>query len=126
MSQSIKTFFNEALVYPLLTPFIIFDYFPNISPLAFFDRNLFLYLYLGIILLSILLRSNKESTKLGLKVRIMCIPYVLSLLLVLPLLGGVSSSGISLSHPILWFFVLLESHGIYKEWRPKEKAEESM
>lgn len=119
MLKYIKSHFEEIFLYLTITPLLIVDFFPGIFPFTSFDKKLYLYLFLGLILLSLLLRRSK-TTKFNLTHRLIFLLYPLALLLVLSLLGGVSSSGISLSHPVLWLLVLVELFRIYKERRSSE------
>lgn len=48
--------------------------------------------------------------------------YLLALLIVLPLLGGTSSMGISLGNPIIWLLLAITTMQIYFKMSKREKG----
>lgn len=48
--------------------------------------------------------------------------YLLALLIVLPLLGGTSSMGISLSNPFIWLLLAITAVQIYLKMSKREKG----
>ncbi|POZ56452.1 hypothetical protein LYSIN_01235 [Lysinibacillus sphaericus] len=100
----------------VLTLLMIYDFFPELVNIIDIPHNILVSIMLFTFLLGILVGGKKKDTnKTDTFVNIASMLYLILLVLVLTILGGVSQVGISLSNPVTWLLVVLTIVGVLKK-----------
>lgn len=104
-----------------VTYLLVQDYFPQLP--GFAAGKWFAVAVIAILFLSggFAARGNKDEKSQALWM-LGSTFYLLALLVVLPLLGGTSSMGISLSNPIIWLLLAITAVQIYLKMPKKKKG----
>lgn len=104
-----------------MTYLLVQDYFPQLMGLASGK-------WIAVAVIAVLFLSGGFTAKKGKDEKSQAIWmlgstfYLLALLVVLPLLGGKSSMGISLSNPIIWLLLAITVVQIYIKMQKKKKG----
>lgn len=107
-----------------VTYLLIQDYFPHLMGFAIGK-------WIAIAVIAVLFLSGGFTAKIGEDEKSQAIWmlgstfYLLALLIVLPLLGGTSSMGISLSNPIIWLLLAITAVQIYFKISKRKKGSNS-
>jgi L-asparagine transporter-like permease len=108
------------------TALFAYDYFPNISQVARVPKSVFIFLVIGLFILSMLFnRKRSVESKEVLKWKVLTTAYILLLMGVFTILGGESSTGISFSNGVFWIVLLISLFEIISHWK-KVKGSQSV
>ncbi|ARJ37639.1 hypothetical protein CSV71_15360 [Sporosarcina sp. P21c] len=102
-----------------ITVLLAYDFFSNFNELFYIPKLLFIGLILLILLGGFFENRylKNESLKYGYLFQIALTSYLLTVLIVFTLLGGVSQVGISLSSPVVWILLIITFYDIRKEYK---------
>ncbi|PIC81912.1 hypothetical protein [Sporosarcina sp. P1] len=102
-----------------ITVLLAYDFFSNFNELFYIPKLLFIGLILLILLGGFFENRylKNESLKYGYLFQIAFTSYLLTVLIVFTLLGGVSQVGISLSSPVVWILLIITFYDIRKEYK---------
>lgn len=93
-------------IHLVLTLLMIYDFFPKLINIIDIPQNLLMYLMLCTFLLGLLVGGKRKDTnKTDLYVNIASMSYLIIVVFVLTILGGVSQVGISIKSPFTWIIV---------------------
>lgn len=123
--KSRHVFLILLLVLPI-TVLLAYDFFPKFNEMFHIPKPLFIGLILLILLGGFLENRylKDESPKYGFLFQIALTFYLLTVLSIFTLVGGVSQVGISLSSPVVWILLIITLYDSRKEYR-KLKVRES-
>ena len=102
----------------IFTLLFIYDFFPNIPLADAIPKGVLITGILGLLLFSFLFKKYKEPDhKEILKWQVFMTIYILSLMGILTLLGGRSSSGIAFDCGFLWVVLFIALFEMYGQWK---------
>ncbi|WP_408006422.1 hypothetical protein ACJROX_17150 [Pseudalkalibacillus sp. A8] len=97
-----------VLIVFCFTILLAYDYFPNMSQMISVPDTVFIFLIIGLFLISMLLNRNKSvDIKDALKWQVFFTSYVLILMGIFTVLGGKSAIGISFSNGVFWLVLFI-------------------
>lgn len=100
------------------TVLFAYDYFPSINQVIEVPKAVFIFLILGLILISILFKGSRNVDKEAvLKWQVFITSYILFLMGLFTVLGGESNSGISFSNGVFWVVLLISIFEIFSQWK---------
>lgn len=102
-----------------LTLLIAYDFFPTLNDSLHIAKPVFFTMLLVILLAGFFSHrlEKNQSPKIGFWWQIFIMGYLLLLLVVFSLMGGVSQVGLSLSSPVLWMVLLISVYQAIKEYK---------
>lgn len=101
---------------------LAYDFFPKISQTLTLPISFFLLLTVGLLLISVLFKRNRNADdKEVLKWQVFITTYLLFLILLFTVLGGKSTTGISFSNGFLWIMLLISIFDIFSRWKKIKK-----
>ena len=111
--------FLMGLIALPLTLLMAYDFFPSFSSLLSVPKPILIGLLLLILLVGFLInRIQKDvSPKISFWCQVVFSSYLLVLLFVFTLFGGISQVGISLSSPVVWILLVISFFEIIKEYK---------
>ena len=100
------------------TVLFAYDYFPSITHVIEVPKTVFIFLVLGLFLISMLFKRNKRVyEKAALRWQVFIASYILFLMGLFTVLGGESTSGISFSNGVFWLVLLISILEIFSQWK---------
>lgn len=108
--------FIIVLVLLTMTTLLAYDFFPDLLEFFYLPKSILFALLIIIVIFSIFAnRFQKDNTRIILLWQIVSTLYLLSLVVVFTVLGGISQVGISLKSPVLWIVIVISIYEIYKQ-----------
>ncbi len=102
-------------IHLVLTILIIYDFFPELINIINIPHNILVYLMLFTFLLGIVLGGKKKDTnKADLYRNIASLLYLIILVNILTIFGGLSSVGISMKSPTTWIVIAVALYDILR------------
>lgn len=99
-----------------MTTLLAYDFFPDLLEFFYLPKSILLALLIIIVIFSIFAnRLQKENSRIILLWQIVSTLYLLSLIVLFTVLGGISQVGISLKSPVLWIVIVISIYEIYKQ-----------
>ena len=99
-----------------ITILLVYDFFPNLIEIIYLPKSILFALLIIIVIFSIFVnRFQKDDSRIILLWQIVSTSYLLSLIVVFTVLGGISQVGISLKSPVLWIVIGISIYEIYKQ-----------
>ncbi|QCR34388.1 hypothetical protein C1N55_03035 [Lysinibacillus sp. SGAir0095] len=107
-----------------ITLLFVYDFFPEVPFANAIPTGVLLILILGALLFRFVFKKHDATDiKKDIQWQIVLTLYILALLVLFPLLGGKSSSGISFESGALWVMILISVFEIYSKWKKVKRAE---
>lgn len=114
----------DAIFILAITLLFVYDYFPEIPYADAIPKRALLILILGLLLIRFGFKKREDrELKANIKWQMALTLYILILIVILPLLGGESSSGLSFDSGFLWVLILISLFDIYSKWKIVKRAE---
>lgn len=99
-----------------ITTLLAYDFFPNLIQIIYLPKSILVALLIISVIISIFSnRFQKDNSRIILIWQMVSMLYLLSLIVVFTVLGGVSQVGISLNSPILWIVIVISIYEIYAQ-----------
>jgi len=99
-----------------MTTLLAYDFFPDLLEFFYLPKSILFALLIIIVIFSIFAnRFQKDDSRIILLWQIVSTLYLLSLIVVFTVLGGISQVGISLKSPVLWIVIGISIYEIYKQ-----------
>ena len=120
-----KDWILMGLILLSITELMAYDFFPQLNELLFVPKPLIIILLLLILFSGFFVTrlQNDSSQKFKFLWQVAFTSYLLALLIVFTLLGGVSQVGLSLSSPALWIVLVISLFEIYQEYKKLPPAD---
>ncbi|MDN4494346.1 hypothetical protein [Ureibacillus aquaedulcis] len=107
-----------------ITLLFVYDFFPDIPFADAIPKGVLIILILVCLVFSLLSKKHRNpDNKTTLKWQIFLTLYIMMLMVIFPLLGGKSSSGISFDSEFLWIIILIALFDIYSQWKKVKRSE---
>ena len=114
----------DSLFILAITLLFVYDYFPNVPFADAIPKGVLVLLILGALLFRFVFKKNTPSDlKTNFKWQVVLILYILILMVVFPLLGGESASGIAFDNEFVWVIVFISIFDIYSQWKRAKRSE---
>ena len=108
--------FIIVLILFTMTILLAYDFFPDLLEFFYLPKSILFALLIIIVIFSIFAnRFQKDDSRIILFWQIVSTSYLLSLIVVFTVLGGISQVGISLKSPVLWIVIGISIYEIYKQ-----------
>lgn len=108
--------FIIVLILLTMTTLLAYDFFPDLLEFFYLPKSILFALLIIIVIFSIFAnRFQKDDSRIILLWQIVSTSYLLSLIVVFTVLGGISQVGISLKSPVLWIVIGISIYEIYKQ-----------
>ena len=108
-----------------MTTLLAYDFFPDLIEFIYLPKSILVGLLIIIVVFSIFSnRFQKDNSRIILLWQMVSMLYLLSLVVVFTVLGGISQVGISLNNPVLWIVIVISIYEIYEQ-NKKVKASNS-
>ncbi|MBU0906233.1 MAG: hypothetical protein KKF57_13655 [Firmicutes bacterium] len=108
--------FIIVLMLLTMTTLLAYDFFPDLLEFFYLPKSILFALLIIIVIFSIFAnRFQKDDSRIILLWQIVSTLYLLSLIVVFTVLGGISQVGISLKSPVLWIVIGISIYEIYKQ-----------
>lgn len=115
-----------VLIVFCFTVLFAYDYFPTIKAVVEVPKLVFIFLVIGLFLVSMLFNRNTSVANKGvLKWQVFITTYIVFLMGVFTVLGGKSDTGISFSNGVFWVVLLISLFEIFTQWK-KVKSSQSV
>lgn len=102
---------------------MIYDYFPDTSLSNIIPRNINIWIILSLYLISILFKRFRRPNNIeNIKGQVITLIYLFSVMLVLTILGGKSTSGIGLNNIGVWVTLAISIGEIVSQKRKLESS----
>lgn len=105
-----------ALILLSITFLMIYDFFPMLNDFLYIPKIIVTGFMLLILFLSFLV-TRSQNQKSALIWQISSVSYLLVLIIVFSLFGGVSQVGISPSNPVFWIVLVISVIEIIREYK---------
>lgn len=111
-----------------ITLLMVYDFFPELNGFIQIPKPVFIGLVLLILFSGFFLnRNNSESSpKSDLIRQVILTSYLIILIVVFTLLGGISQVGISLSNPFLWIVLMITVYEHMKQYKKMKTAQSTL
>lgn len=108
-----------------LTLLMAYDFFPNINKLLYIPKPILIGLLILILLVGFFINriQKDDSPKSSFWWQVSFTCYLLVLLIVFTIFGGISQVGISLSSPVVWILLVISFYEIIKEYKVLKVSE---
>lgn len=114
---------SDLIFYIPLTILMIYDYFPDTSLSNIIPRNINIWIILSLYLISILFKRFRRPNNIeNIKGQVITLIYLFSVMLVLTILGGKSTSGIGLNNIGVWVTLAISIGEIVSQKRKLESS----
>lgn len=110
--------YTTVVVVFCFTVLFAYDYVPSISQIVEVPKSVFIYLLIGLVLVSIFFnRGRNVDNKDSLKWHIFIIGYIFFLMGLFTIFGGDSAAGISFGNGFFWIVLLISLFEMLSEWK---------
>jgi L-asparagine transporter-like permease len=100
------------------TLLFVYDYFPNILFAKAILKSILIWLTVGLLLFNLIFKRYRKPNKLEVfKRQLFSTFYILFLIGLFTILGGESSTGLSLNNVFFWIVFLLSSFEMFSQWK---------
>ena len=108
-----------------LTLLMVYDFFPNLNQILYIPKPVLIGLLLVILLVGFFINriQKDDSPRSSFWWQVAITSYLLILLVVFTLFGGISQVGISLSSPVIWIILVISVFDILKEYKGLKVSE---
>ncbi len=108
-----------------LTLLMVYDFFPNLNQILYIPKPVLIGLLLVILLVGFFINriQKDDSPRSSFWWQVAITSYLLILLVVFTLFGGISQVGISLSSPVIWILLVISVFDILKEYKGLKVSE---
>ena len=104
----------------LLTLLLAYDYFPDLKKIIEIPRPVFISIFIGLVIVSLILNPKNEGGKENrneLRWDFFIILYIIAVMIIFSLLGGTSSAGVSFSNVVFWIVLGISIIKLYFQWK---------
>lgn len=113
-----------VLVVFCFTLLFAYDYFPSISQIVEVPKSVFIFLLIGLVLVSLFLnRGRNVDNKDTLKCQIFITGYIFFLMGLFTILGGESATGISFSNGFFWLVLVISLFEMLSQWKKVKNSQ---
>lgn len=114
----------EIIIILSFTLLFVYDYFPNIPLADAIPKSILIALIVGLYLFSLLFKKYRvKNNKEILKWKIFSTAYILFIMAFFTVLGGRSSTGMSLDNVFLWIVFLISVFEMSSQWKKVKQSE---
>lgn len=114
----------EVIIILSFTLLFVYDYFPNIPLADAILKSILIALIVGLYLFSLLFKKYRvKNNKEILKWKIFSTAYILFIMAFFTVLGGRSSTGMSLDNVFLWIVFLISVFEMSSQWKKVKQSE---
>lgn len=107
-----------VLIVICFTVLFAYDYFPGISQIVEIPKSVFIFLLIGLVLVSLFFNRGRSVEKNDtLKWQIFITGYIFLLMGLFTIFGGRSATGISFGNGFFWIVLLISLFEMLTQWK---------